>query len=109
MLGIEGAKLELIIPDKVTAETGIITGIIKLTSLSDNNIVESIHLQMIEKYSRGRGKVSWSMNILWANLWKENLNFSKNDIVEIPFEMEFVYIKSEMDKMGESNFSEGLW
>jgi len=105
MLGIEGAKLELIIPDKVTAETGIITGIIKLTSLSDNNIVESIHLQMIEKYSRGRGESKLINEYTMGELVKkENLNFSKNDIVEIPFEMEFVYVKSEMDKMGESNF-----
>lgn len=105
ILGIEGVKLELIVPDKVSRDTGIITGIVKLTSLSDNNLIESIHLKMIEKYTRGRGDSKLINEYPMGQLLKkENITISKNDILEIPFEMEFVYVKSEMDKMGESNF-----
>lgn len=105
ILGIEGVKLELIVPDKVSREAGIVTGVVKLTSLSDNNLIESIQLKLVEKYSRGRGE-SKLINeyIMGTLLKKENITISKNDILEIPFELEFVYIKSEMDKMGESNF-----
>jgi hypothetical protein len=105
ILGIEGVKLELIVPDKVSREAGIVTGAVKLTSLSDNNLIESIQLKLVEKYSRGRGE-SKLINeyIMGTLLKKENITISKNDILEIPFELEFVYIKSEMDKMGESNF-----
>lgn len=105
ILGIEGVKLELIIPDKVSREAGIVTGAVKLTSLSDNNLIESIQLKLVEKYSRGRGE-SKLINeyIMGTLLKKENITISKNDILEIPFELEFVYIKSEMDKMGDSNF-----
>ena len=42
ILGIEGVKLELIIPEKVNKETGIVTGVMKFTSLSDDNKIESI-------------------------------------------------------------------
>jgi len=105
ILGIEGVKLELIVPDKVSRDTGIITGIVKLTSLSDNNLIESIHLKMVEKYTRGRGDSKLINEYPMGQLLKkENITISKNDILEIPFEMEFVYVKSEMDKMGESNF-----
>ena len=55
ILGIEGVKLELIIPEKVNKESGIVTGVMKFTSLSDNNKIESIHIKMVEKYTRGRG------------------------------------------------------
>ena len=105
ILGIEGVKLELIVPDKVSREAGIVIGTVKLTSLSDNNLIESIQLKLVEKYSRGRGE-SKLINeyIMGTLLKKENITISKNDILEIPFELEFVYIKSEMDKMGESNF-----
>jgi SpoOM protein len=105
ILGIEGVKLELIVPDKVSKEAGIVTGFVKLTSLSDNNLIESIQLKLVEKYSRGRGESKlineYTMGTL---LKKENITISKNDILEIPFELEFVFVKSEMDKMGESNF-----
>ena len=55
ILGIEGVKLELFIPEKVNKETGIVTGVMKFTSLSDDNKIESIHLKIVEKYTRGRG------------------------------------------------------
>jgi SpoOM protein len=105
ILGIEGVKLELIVPDKVSREAGIVIGTVKLTSLSDNNLIESIQLKLVEKYSRGRGENKLiNEYIMGTLLKKENITISKNDILEIPFELEFVYIKSEMDKMGESNF-----
>jgi hypothetical protein len=105
ILGIEGVKLELILPDKVSAETGIITGIIKLTSLSDNNIIEGIQLRMVEKYSRGRGDSKLINEYPMGELIKKDvIQISKNDIIEVPFEMEFVHVKSEMDKLGEGNF-----
>jgi hypothetical protein len=105
ILGIEGVKLELILPDKVSDETGIITGIIKLTSLSDNNIIEGIQLRMVEKYSRGRGDSKLINEYPMGELIKKDvIQISKNDIIEVPFEMEFVHVKSEMDKLGEGNF-----
>lgn len=86
ILGIEGVKLELILPDKVSAETGIITGMIKLTSLSDNNIIEGIQLRMVEKYSRGRGDSKLINEYPMGELVKNDvIHISKNDIIEVPF------------------------
>lgn len=105
ILGIEGVKLELSVADEVKKEAGIISGIIKLTSLSDNNLLESISIQMIEKYSRGRGDSRLINEYPMGNLVKkEKISIAKNDIIEIPFEMEFVYVQSEMDKIEDSNF-----
>lgn len=105
ILGIEGVKLELSVADEVKKEAGIISGIIKLTSLSDNNLLESISIQMIEKYSRGRGDSRLINEYPMGSLVKkEKISIAKNDIIEIPFEMEFVYVQSEMDKIEDSNF-----
>ena len=105
ILGIEGVKLELSVADEVKKEAGIISGIIKLTSLSDNNLLESISIQIIEKYSRGRGDSRLINEYPMGSLVKkEKISIAKNDIIEIPFEMEFVYVQSEMDKIEDSNF-----
>ncbi len=105
ILGIEGVKLELIIPEKVNKESGIVTGVMKFTSLSDNNKIESIHIKMVEKYTRGRGNSKLINEYTMGEIvLKENIEISKNDIVEVPFQLEFVYSKSEMDKLQESNF-----
>lgn len=110
ILGIEGVKLELIIPEKVNKDTGIITGIIRLVSLSNENIIQGIHLKMVEKYTRGRrGNKLINEYVMGESVKTENLVISKNDILEIPFELEFVYAKSEMDKLEDSNiFTSGL-
>lgn len=110
VLGIEGVKIDLIVADKISKDTGIVSGIIKLTSLSDGNILESITLTMVEKYSRGRGDSRLTNEYPMGELIKrEKMSISKNDIIEIPFEMEFVYVKSEMDKMEDNNiFAKGL-
>ena len=55
ILGIEGVKLELVIADEVSKDAGIVSGFIKLTALSDGNLIENITLKMVEKYSHGRG------------------------------------------------------
>jgi hypothetical protein len=105
ILGIEGVKLELIIPEKVNKETGIVTGIMKFTSLSDDNKIESIHLKMVEKYTRGRGNSKLINEYVMGELvMRENIGISKNDIVEIPFQLDFTYAKSEMDKLQDNNF-----
>lgn len=54
-LGIEGIKLELLIPEKVDKELGFIDGRILLNS-KQMQTVHSIQIIIIEKYTRGRGK-----------------------------------------------------
>lgn len=105
ILGIEGVKMELIIPQEASKDSGIITGFVKFTSLSDDNLIQSIEIQLIEKYTRGRGENKLINEYTMGQLVKkEDISISKNDVIEIPFELDFVFVKSEMDKMEENNF-----
>ena len=52
-LGIEGVKLELVLPDFAFVEVGAVSGKIRFYSKNDQ-VVQQVKLAMIEKYSRGR-------------------------------------------------------
>jgi sporulation-control protein spo0M len=105
ILGIEGVKLELIVPAETSQATKTIEGIIKLTSLSDKNVIESIDLSFVEKYARGRGERKLINEYILGELTlSQTITISKNDVVEVPFILTYITGKSAMDKMGDNNF-----
>jgi SpoOM protein len=110
ILGIEGVKIELIVPTEVNKIDRKITGIIKLTALSDNHTIQSIDLIFVEKYSRGHGVNKLINEYTLGELSLKHLvNISKNDIIELPFDLNFIIGKSEMDRIEDSNFiSKGI-
>jgi hypothetical protein len=105
VLGIEGVKIELLIPEVIEKDSGIVSGIIRMTSLTEKNIIEAITIKMVEKYERGRGK-SKRINeyAMGQTIKKDRIYFAKNDIIEVPFVLKFVHVQSEMDKYEETNF-----
>jgi sporulation-control protein spo0M len=109
ILGIEGVKLELIIPAEISSKEKIVRGIVKLTSLTDKNSIERIYLKVEEKYSRGRGENKLiNEYTLGESMLTEKITINKNDIIEIPFETTFVVGKSEMDQMQDSFITSGI-
>lgn len=105
VLGIEGVKIELIIPETIDKDAGMVSGIIRMTSLTEKNIVEAITIKMIEKYARGRGKNKRTNDyVMGQTIKKERIYFAKNDIIEVPFVLNFMHVQSEMDKYEDTNF-----
>ena len=54
-LGIEGAKIELVLPREIFESAGNIVGKVRFRSMNEQKVL-SINLKLIEKYSRGRQK-----------------------------------------------------
>ncbi|MCB0660892.1 MAG: sporulation protein [Saprospiraceae bacterium] len=105
ILGIEGAKVDIIIPEKISKDAKVLHGILKITSLSNDNSIESIHVKLTERYSRGRGQDKLIDEYTMGQLdRKEKITVSKNEIIEVPFELDFVFVQSEMDRIGDNNF-----
>jgi len=52
-LGIEGVKLELVLPEKIKEEAGQVTGKIRFFSMQ-NQKVSYIKVVMVERYTRGK-------------------------------------------------------
>lgn len=103
ILGIEGVKMELTVDDPFNLESEILLGVIKLTTKTESE-VSSITIRLIEKYSRGR-KSSKLIDeyVLGELIMSEQINITPDEIIEIPFELEFINLQSEVDKMAEGS------
>ena len=103
-LGIEGVKIELILPEEIKGSDGLIEGKIRFHTMHTQK-VKSIKLTLTEKYTRGRfkGKLTDQYKIAETEL-KEEIMVPVDEAVEIDFELPFTLVKSDMDELGEKNF-----
>ena len=104
ILGIEGVKIEIITDPSLNLSSEVKEGVIKLTTKTASNI-ESIHIRLIEKYSRGRAEDKLiDEYVLGETILDEKMSIATDEIIEVPFTLEFVNARSEMDKMSDGNF-----
>lgn len=106
-LGIEGVKMELVIPEEIYESAGSVTGKIRFYSKTDQT-VNSIKVKLIERYSRGRkdNQLTDEYKLGEINL-DETFTVSSDSPVEIDFTLKFTIVKSEMDEIGEKNILSG--
>ena len=102
-LGIEGVKLDLIIPEEVAANTGVVDGKIRFMSMHPQTVTY-IKLVFIERYSRGRGeeKLSDEYELGSAEL-NETFEVPAEEILEVDFSLPFKLVKSDMEEWGDRN------
>ncbi len=102
-LGIEGVKLELILPEEVELSSNIVDGKIVLISMNDQAVTK-LNVKLIEQYSRGRRKEKLTDEYtLGEESITQRIEVSAQAPVEIDFSLPFKINKSEMDEMEESN------
>ena len=103
ILGIEGVKMELHVDTPFKLDKEKITGVIKLTTKTKSDI-SSISLRLIEKYSRGRNKSKLiDEYVLGELVMSEPIMITPDEIIEIPFELDFINLRSEIDKIADGN------
>ena len=103
-LGIEGVKVELVLPEEIMAADGLIEGKIRFQSMHTQK-VKSIHLTLTEKYTRGRFKSKLTDQYKIAESeQKEDIIVPADEVIEIDFVLPFTIVKSEMDEIGDKNF-----
>ncbi|MCB0582129.1 MAG: sporulation protein [Phaeodactylibacter sp.] len=103
-LGIEGVKLELILPEEVDADSGEILGSIRFQSLNPQTVT-SIKIAFIEKYARGRGKEKLIDEYeLGASEIHQVIEVPAEEAVEVPFQLPFSLVRSNVDEFGRRNF-----
>ncbi len=103
ILGIEGLKLDLILPDHIEKTSGVVKGQLVLESLTTCTI-RSMDLMIYEKYERGRGK-SKKVNDYIIGKMKIDGPFAieAESKLLMDFSLEFIIAKSEMDEKEESS------
>lgn len=106
-LGIEGVKLELDLPDYGFKQLKTISGKIIFYSKNAQRVTE-VQLNMIEKYTRGRGKEKLIDEYqLGEIILKQQIDVPEEDAVSVDFTLPFQMVKSEMDEIQEKNFLTG--
>lgn len=102
-LGIEGVKLELLLPEKVKETAGRVDGVIRLFSKHEQKVA-SIQVKMVERYTRGRGKEKLTDEYKIGEIaYQDAIVVTKETPVEVTFSIPFRITKSEMDELQASN------
>ncbi len=103
-LGIEGVKLELVVPDDFNVTQGTLEGVIRLRSMRAQTVT-SIRMDLIEKYSRGRNEETlvdeYNLGTLTIN---EKFDVpAEGEPVDVPFTIAFTPYNSPVDDFGQRN------
>lgn len=107
ILGIEGVKIELVLPEEVSARSGVLEGKIQFYSMNTQE-VKSVRVKLIEKYTRGRGKEKLIDEYeLGAIEMEQVIKVPEHEMIEIDFSLPFSLVKSDMDEFGDKNFLYG--
>lgn len=102
-LGIEGVKVELVLPETVAKNSKAVKGQLRFFSKNPQTVVE-IKLVMIEKYSRGRRDNKKIDEYQIGEItFEQKIKVPAEEPIEIDFELPFTVSKSEMDEMQDSN------
>ena len=103
-LGIEGVKLELILPEDVDMSSGKLTGKIQFYSMHEQT-VSRLKIRLIERYTRGRKneKVTDEFELGEIDISKQ-IQIPAGEIIEVEFKLPFKLVKSEMDSLEDKNF-----
>lgn len=102
--GIEGVKLELLIPEASSARRGLVEGQIRFHSMNTQE-VSHVKIAMVERYARGRGEErkidDYEIGTITLEL---NLTIPADQPIEIDFQLPFQLVKSNMDEWADRNF-----
>ena len=102
--GIEGLKIGLITEPAYKKNTGRIYGTIVLESKNDE-VVDSIKIRLVEKYSRGRGESRLIDEYTMAEVqYTDRYEVPAEVLVEIPFDVSYEEHVSNMDELQRKNF-----
>ena len=102
-LGIEGVKLEIILPPSLQKDKGKIDGHIRFFS-QNAQTVTAVKVKLLERYSRGKKENQLiDEYVLGEILLEQNIKIPANETIEIDFSLPYELMKSEMDQYEESN------
>jgi hypothetical protein len=101
--GIEGVKMDILLPDEIKSSDGLFSGFLVFNSLTEQEVL-SVHIKMIERYGRGRGSERLVDEYTLGELHIEKSIFvSPNVETELSFAFSFKYVLSPMDEFAKKN------
>jgi hypothetical protein len=102
-LGIEGVKIELLLPETVLKKTGIIQGEVQFMTLHTQT-VQGFTVRLIEVYERGRGNEKLISEYELGQVTLSNpFDVPAEQPIAVHFSLPFNLVKSEIDALEERN------
>lgn len=103
-LGIEGVKLELVVPPDFNVTQGTLSGVVRLQSMRAQTVT-AIRLDLVEKYTRGRDdKTLVDEYNLGTLTLREDIHVpAEGEPIEVPFTIEIEPMNSDVDEFGQKN------
>ncbi len=106
-LGIEGVKVELLLPDMAFEQVEAVSGQVMFHS-KNAQVVTALRLKMVEKYSRGRGQEKLVDEYVLGNIsMNKTIKVPAEEPIAVDFTLPFQIKKSNVDEFGEKNFMAG--
>ena len=103
-MGIEGVKVELVVPEEISAKSGSIDGTLRFYSMHDQT-VQSVKVKLVERYKRGRGKGKLVDEYTLGEIsLEQDVEVPAHQYIDIDFSLPFEMLKSGMDELGDKNF-----
>ncbi len=103
-LGIEGVKLELVLPEFVLEKAGVLEGMLQFQSMNHQTI-SGFKVVLIERYTRGRGDEKRIDEYELGSITiKQEIEVPADEMIEIDFTLPFSMVNSEIDQFGARNF-----
>lgn len=103
-LGIEGVKVEIILPENTRLRDEVVLGSLRFRSMN-TQVVTHIQVALFEKYSRGRGAEKLIDEYKLGEIeLGDPFEVPEGEVVEVDFELPFKLVNSEIDEFGNRNF-----
>jgi len=100
-LGIEGVKMEVIVPDEVNKRAGTVEGEIKFSTMNTQRI-SYITVKLIESYTQGRRKEKRTQEfVLGEHIIDDAFMIYPEEDVIVEFQLPYQKVQSNMDAAAE--------
>jgi len=100
-LGIEGVKMQVIVPDEVSSRTGVVEGEIEFSTMNTQRI-SIITVKLIESYTQGRRKDKRTQEfVLGETLIDDAFMIYPEENVVVEFELPYKKVQSNMDAIAD--------
>lgn len=105
--GIEGVKVELVIPPEIKERTGMVEGSIRFTSMNTQTVTQ-VRVRLVERYFRGRGKEKLVDEYNLGEIYLEQtFEVPADQPLEVDFQLPFEMVHSDFDQMERKNILSG--
>ena len=107
-LGIEGVKIELLLPESLSLKSALLEGKLRFQSMTPERVTH-LRITLKERYSRGRGEERLIDEYVLGSLEVEKqIDIPEGKIVELPFSLPFDRVESNVDTLEKVFLWKGL-